>query len=285
MQYIDHYWSQFILQILFDEKPFFISSTGRKYSNNVSLTIPGQVWTEGFEHLSLDTLGYKGTPSKGEGKLGKLTRTYFNEENVIAARTKLEGRIERGLDFNSVMVSMMEGKKDSRSQGPCLSSVVITYVPKLGGKVEATVFYRITEVIKKFGADLLFLREVVFPNLIPQSLGELDSIHFVFAYAYFSAIFLPVILSHVDVVDLLTRIEETYDLKQSPNRALYLSCCRAAILPIVEKNPERYKYRTRKTMHKVMLQHLEDGFIPQDELIEYFQKRPMIRPLLREQEE
>ena len=54
---------------------------------------------------------------------------------------------------------VFHGNPKSRedSQGWCIESMALVIV---NGKCRATVFYRTTELITKFAADLVFLREV-----------------------------------------------------------------------------------------------------------------------------
>lgn len=59
--------------------------------------------------------------------------------------------------------------------GPCVQSVVLTLLKKDQAKID--IFYRTTEVLKKFPADLIFFRDV----LLKPFEGDFKEINFHFA--------------------------------------------------------------------------------------------------------
>lgn len=62
--------------------------------------------------------------------------------------------------FNHLLKGDIEKKSKRASvMGPCIQAVNLTLIKK--GVAEVDVFYRTTEVLKKFPADLVFLRDVL----------------------------------------------------------------------------------------------------------------------------
>lgn len=144
----------------------------------------------------IKTLGY------GKQKITRLMNVYYNEAEVATARAKLQER--KGELHSSVSVLMRNMTKDSRSQGWCIQNVVVT-TDKFGNST-ADVFYRSTELIQKFGADLTLLHRV-FREL------EVDpyKIRMYFANAYISAVFFPLLFQHLDGVEFFRHIAKHDD--------------------------------------------------------------------------
>lgn len=103
-------------------------------------------------------------------KMSHLVRLYVHEESIEAA-IKLWKLRRQKTSYGSVgfttynhFVKNDAVKKSKRASvmGPCIQSVVITQV-KGGGKASYFVdaFYRTTELLKKFPADLVFIRDVL----------------------------------------------------------------------------------------------------------------------------
>ena len=258
------YWYDFIRRVLVDLPILYLSSSGRKYVANSTMSVPGKVWRDGFS-LSMSDLGYK---EKGN-KISLLKHIYFNSEAIEAARDKLITRVKKGQDFTSVVIPTMAGKKGLNSQGYCMNSIVITHIlPKTikgpGPLTYVTIFYRITEVIQKFGADLVFLTKLVIPEILPDNEYNITKVRFQFANAYFSALFLPVLYCLIDPVDILKEIEPKIKLPEYAS--LFRFCFKEVILPFMGKDPSLQKYRVRKRMHLLSLKHIKDKTFNVDNL-------------------
>lgn len=108
-------------------------------------------------------------------KMRYLMRAYMHEESLRVA-VDLWARRRVQDKYGSVGVTCynhfikggdsiadVEAKKSKRASvmGPCIQSVVVTYLNKRQYSVD--VFYRTTELLKKFPADLVFLRDVILP--------------------------------------------------------------------------------------------------------------------------
>lgn len=100
-----------------------------------------------------------------KSKLTILNRLYRHEESLDTALTLWARRRDQD-KYGSVsfhcynhLIKNDPAKKSKRASvmGPCLQSVVLTLDDK--GNVYVDVFYRTTELYKKFPADLVFLRD------------------------------------------------------------------------------------------------------------------------------
>lgn len=133
----------------------------------------------------------------GANKFKQLVRNYVNEEEFARVRSVLERR--RDQTFTSVALSMRGAKKDARSQGWCILSIVVTRGKK-GERIE--VQYRSTELTLKFGGDLCFLPWVF------EKLGvDPEVVTFRFANCYLSGVYLPYLVTFVkDPVPLLHKL-------------------------------------------------------------------------------
>lgn len=114
--------------------------------------------------LTLEDAGYT------KAKMSHLRRLYLHEESKAMA-IKLWDERRKKTSYGSVgftcynhLLKNDPTKKSKRASvmGPCLQSMVITQIK--GGKnakYSIDVFYRTTEILKKFPADLVFIRDVL----------------------------------------------------------------------------------------------------------------------------
>lgn len=272
---ITTHWKVLIRSLATNPKPSRLISSGIKYFQNEGMIIPGADWSRGFD-VPLEMLGYGAKSSK----MTQLRRHYYNEGSVEAAKSKLKERIGKKADYSSVAVSMKGEDKDGRSQGHCISTVVVTYNPQRfpGKQSELTVdiFYRVTEVVKKFGADLKFLHEIVIPSILPEELSveDIDEVRFHFANIYFSPLFLPLLVPQMNVLDLMEEIYATQPFEAL--RGCYNS------LANLTKDPDRFSYRSRRQMVSFLHNTVqEDRF----KYINLLNKLHELNPRLKEIEE
>lgn len=117
-------------------------------------------------------------------KLAMLRRLYLHHESRDMA-VKLWERRQRQGKYGSVgftcynhLLKADPEKKSKRASvmGPCIQAVTITLLNDRTVNVDA--FYRTTEVLKKFPADLVFLRDEL---LAPFGLERLNQVRFHFA--------------------------------------------------------------------------------------------------------
>lgn len=116
-----------------------------------------------LEDLVLADAGYTNS------KMTMLRKNYLHDESREVAVQLWEKRLSQrkygSVSFTCfahfVKGGSVDAKRSKRASvfGPCIQSVVLTYTDD--HHCEADVFYRTTEVFKKFPADLVFLRDVL----------------------------------------------------------------------------------------------------------------------------
>lgn len=102
-----------------------------------------------------------------KSKMSMLVRNYLNLESHTVALDLWKKRVEQdkygsvGLTtFNHYVKGNVSGASKRGSVfGPCIQSMTLTLLPKR--EVGVDVFYRTTELLKKFPADLVFIRDVL----------------------------------------------------------------------------------------------------------------------------
>lgn len=115
------------------------------------------------DSLQMQDAGYT------KSKMSHLTRNYLHEESravavdLWALRKKQAkyGSVGFTCYAHFVKGGSIDAKRSKRASvfGPCIQSVTITWLSK--NKVAIDAFYRSTELLKKFPADLVFLRDVL----------------------------------------------------------------------------------------------------------------------------
>jgi hypothetical protein len=144
-------------------------SGARKIIRNVTLEFTLD------DSLTLADAGYT------KSKLTMLTKNYLHKESqavAIQLWRKRCGQEKYGsvsfTTFNHfVKGGSIDAKRSKRASVfcPCIQSVVLTWVTKQ--RVGVDVFYRTTEIFKKFAPDLVFIRDVL---LAPFDLSHAKSI-------------------------------------------------------------------------------------------------------------
>jgi hypothetical protein len=115
--------------------------------------------------VSLSDAGYT------RAKLRLLTGHYLHEESREVARQLWDKRRGQGrygsvsfTTFNHLIKGgSIDAKRSKRASvfGPCIQSVSISWLSK--HRAEVDVFYRTTELLKKFPADLVLIKDVLLP--------------------------------------------------------------------------------------------------------------------------
>lgn len=147
-------WIAACLELSSEEADFY--SGARKIIRNRTITF--DVFRD---DLKIGDAGYT------KSKMSMLRRLYLHQESIDAAVSLWERRLDQGR-YGSVgfttynhFVKSDPNKKAKRASvmGPCIQSVCLTLLNNKHTAVD--VFYRTTEIFKKFPADLVFLREVL----------------------------------------------------------------------------------------------------------------------------
>lgn len=133
-------------------------------------------------------IGYLGY---GKGKMTSLKKTYENPELLNLGTDILIQ--QEGKNYISTAFSFITGAKSKKKKSYCINTAVFTQDPNKEKTQDLTIFYRATEIPKKFGADLMFLRRV-FEEYIPESLKkDIREVRFIFTLAYVVPIYYPLV--------------------------------------------------------------------------------------------
>jgi hypothetical protein len=155
------------------------------------------------DSLQLSDSGYT------KSKLTMLTKHYLHHESRNVALSLWEKRKAQGkygsVGFTTYAHFIKGGAIDAKRSkiasvfGPCIQSVVITLVDKKTYTID--VFYRTTELFKKFPADLVLIRDVLLPGFNFTGLKMLR-LNCHFANITMHPMYAIVMLSHSDNVIL-----------------------------------------------------------------------------------
>lgn len=164
--------------------------------HGVRKIVQGIAWQEETLPPALDILRDLGYTKM---KTTRLMNLYYNKEEVAKAKAKLKQREGEEHSSVSILTRNME-KTHPVTQGWCIQNIVISVSYGRGNKkiVTADVFYRSTEAIQKFGADISLLH-----NVFDALEVEPTPVRFYFANLYVSAVFFPLLFKHTDGVKLL----------------------------------------------------------------------------------
>jgi hypothetical protein len=136
----------------------------------------------------------------------QLERQYFNAESIDLAKSIMSHRVKN--DLTAVAFSFAGGVKravgprGAKTMGHCIQTAVITTSPRK--RCELDIFYRSTEVTKKFSGDLVFLRDRIVPYLEVKP----QVYRFHFANCYWSPQFVPVLARFVDIIAFYEEIRK-----------------------------------------------------------------------------
>lgn len=209
------------------QKPAFMYSGVRKIVQGVTYEL------KSLPELEYSDLGY------GRNKHPQLLRNYWNPDEIERVKKLLKHREKQS--FTSVAMSMRASEKDSRSQGHCMQTMVVT---KTKDRTIVEMQYRSTEVILKFGGDLVFL-----PHVFEELGVEPDLIRFRFANAYLSGVFFPTLCRWWNPVDFLEFLWEK-------DQKLFAGGTRF-FLRSAYKRDQHFPYSPEQQQHKFAWEHLD----------------------------
>lgn len=177
--------------------PMVLSRTGNKVLRAVHWTVTLD------DSLKLSDVNYS------SAKMKMLRKYYHHEESQAIAIELWEKRLRMRRHGSVSFTTFNHLKKDGVSYrastfGPCLQSVIITYLQK--DQYIVDVCYRSTEFFKKFPADLILIRDILLP---PFSLPKDTPISFYFANFTISPIYILNLFNLIDdPISLLEEIRE-----------------------------------------------------------------------------
>lgn len=177
-------------------------------------------------------------------KLRQLERNYWNVEGFDAAFAKLSDREKK--DHTSVSIQLQGAEKDFRSQGYCMQNMVITQTKEV---ILVDVYYRSTEVLQKFLADLILFNQKL-PAYFEKYLKRNPTvIRFHFANLYLSAVFMPILMRYEpDPLGFFEHLEKH-------DRQFYRTC--GLSTRVFFKDTHNYTYRTRVKMWDYWKKHVD----------------------------
>lgn len=151
-----------------------------------------------------------------KSKMSYLHRAYLHEESWRVAQQLWERRRGQrkygsvGFTTYNHFIKNDPDKKSKRASvmGPCIQSVTITLLPNQRAAVD--IFYRTTELFKKFPADLVFIRDVLMP---PFDL-DIERMTFYFAnvtiHPMYFVTMVPLLEDPIGELELLRRSDEYF---------------------------------------------------------------------------
>lgn len=242
-------WAHFVLSIA--ETPPTAYVQIRKMFNNQSWEVPYSVFQTGIEFDS-QVLQYAAWKSK----FAQLDRNYLNAEEFEKLRTKFIGRMNKEQTCVTARFGNLEKKKDS--MGFCMQTISMNLLRKpCNGqpKFVIEIYYRSTECVQKFLADLKYLSERVLPLLLKDVPITPDLIRFRFCTMYLSSMFLPILFQILSPVNVVRAIrdgdEHWYNRTVSQALGRWLE----------ETNP--YNWRTQKLQWDNFNQNVLPNLKPQ----------------------
>jgi hypothetical protein len=145
-------------------------------------------------------------------KMRYLERNYLHEESISTAVMLWDRRREQakygsvGFTTYNHFLKNDPDKKSKRASvmGPCIQSLTLTWLAK--DRVAIDAFYRTTELLKKFPADLCFIRDKLLPRFNLEDMDIELNCHF--ANVTIHPMYFVTILPHLDdPVDSLSRLK------------------------------------------------------------------------------
>lgn len=182
------------------KKPKLLTSGSRKILRGITWSVP-------ILDNSVD-LSHMGYSVESGMKIAQLKRYYLNQESVDSAIPDYLTRVKKK-SYGSVGVTTHGAKKGhATQQGQCIQAFTMTNIPKTGTEID--IFYRTTEIMKKFGADLVFFRDEILPQFNECfEYAPINAINFHFANVSVHPMFFCLLsISDPDFIDEMEEIRK-----------------------------------------------------------------------------
>lgn len=247
---IRSYWLELMKDVLY-RKPSIGPLTLFRAVENVSMHTPPEAWE--YMPFSLKDLGYSGSGSVKQQRWKSYYWPPEPEWNLF--QEKIEALRGRGGYYASIALPLkgVKAKEDTlkSTKGNCLLNLVVNITR---GRKEAPVYKvwligRYSEIIKKLGADLYFIYELLLPkvrNIVEDVLPEAKfrgvDFYFTAAYlVYYRALGLALVTDAPDVV-LREAVEHA---RRSPNRdeIAFLKTTIRRIIEAIDGTVTRFRYQ------------------------------------------
>jgi hypothetical protein len=214
--------------------PVGVMAHNRRIVNDFGFTLPYEVMSSGLDYTDI---GYT------KAKFTQLKRNYWNSGLAKALVEKLQDRGDK--PHSSVAMPLGNAEKgDSRSQGHCMQSLVVT---QFSDHYHIDIYYRSTELAQKFLADLIFLGRMIKQDF--ESLGDPRFIRFRFANAYLSTVMTPILFRYDPNPVRLFKLMKTVD-------PIFYKYLLGEMRRFNDPNPN-YTYRTRIKMIRYYQDHVD----------------------------
>lgn len=199
---MEEYWGEFVLSVARTPPSAYVQI--RKMVNFHQWEVPYSVFKTGINFDS-ETLQY----ASWKSKFSQLDRNYLNPEEMEKLRLKFIGRMSKEQTCVTARFGNMEKKKDS--MGFCMQTISMNLLRKPcpgNPKFVIEIYYRSTECVQKFLADLKYLNERILPLLLKEIPIEPEVIRFRFCTMYLSSMFLPILFQILDPVKVVKAVQE-----------------------------------------------------------------------------
>jgi hypothetical protein len=178
--------------------PYIIAGSQSIYQD-LTWQIPASLLLNDTE-MTPESIGF--TPTK----IRMLKTHYENPETIARAKRDLDDRL-RDRKYGSGVWDFRGVEKKTTKQDYCLTAGVIAYYPPKG-HTSIFIRYRTVELIFRYRADLIFLRDVILPQFDLQTAPP-DFITFSFVNATIHPMFyIMLLLEHSKPLRLLRRLEK-----------------------------------------------------------------------------
>lgn len=247
------WWAQFVIEMFASNYDGQLYNSHRKIVPCMNRHIPGKMFEDGLD-IGLSDMFYT------DYKRGQLHRNYFNVETIDSLADRMAERINRR-KAATLMEFVGNQQKGEQSLGYCIQGIALTNGAE--GQVYLHMSYRTTEVIKKFGADLVFLTEDVWPRIkerLPKG-TRLERVDFSFPSVSLSCMYLPT------VFHLLVNSIPFMEALRSFDENLFYQSVRFIYIALAEG--DRWKYKQRQICIKDFHTALEAKSFDRDELVNY----------------
>lgn len=168
-------------------EPYIIAGSQSIYQN-LEWTIPASLLLDNTT-MTPESIGF--TPTK----IRMLKTHYENPETIARAQKDLNDRLANR-KYGSGVWDFRGVEKKTTKQDYCLTAGVIAYYPPKG-HTSIFIRYRTVELIFRYRADLIFLRDVIFPQF-DLNTAPPDTITFSFVNATIHPMFYVMLLLEHD---------------------------------------------------------------------------------------
>ena len=157
------------------------------------------------ESMQLTNIGFT------KSKITQLTRHYQNPESIKRASSDFDDRL-KGKKYGSGVWDFRGEVKKNTKQDYCITAGVVAYYPP-HKHTRLTIYYRTVELIFRYRADLIFLRDVIFPQFDLDTVPP-DTLTFRFTNCTIHPMFGVFLLMELDDPEgfLITMLESNHDM-------------------------------------------------------------------------